>query len=224
MSALWQDLRYGLRRIGRQPGFASLAIVTLALGIGATTIIFSVIEGVLLDPFPYLDADRVVSFQIHDLARPNSGGRSFFQPREFLAYQQQSYVFEEVIGSGGEDVFLTTPTGTEQYGCGYVTPNLFHFLGVPALLGRGLAPDDGKPGAPPVFVMSYKMWLARHGLDPSVLGRTYVLDGVSTTLVGIMPPRFTKLAADLWRPASLDRIDPRIAIATSCSRRASSAG
>jgi putative ABC transport system permease protein len=210
MATLWQDLRYALRRLRAQPRFAALAIATLALGIGATTIIFSVIQNVLLDPFPYLDADRVVSFYIHDQANARPGGRSFFPPAEFLAYQEQSHVFEEVIGGGTQDVLETTATGTELFSGGYVTPNLFRFLGVPPLLGRGLAPDDARPGAPPVFVMSHKMWLRRHSLDPSVLGRTFVLDGISTTLVGIMPPRFTKLSADLYRPVALDRTDPRI--------------
>src|SRR5204863_7049675 len=76
------------------------------------------------------------------------------------------------------------------------------------VLGRGLAPADAKSGAPPVFVMSYKMWKRRFSLDPSVLGRSFVLNGIPTTLVGVMPPRFTKLGADLWRPTVMNRADP----------------
>jgi len=116
-----------------------------------------------------------------------------------------------VIGGSLEDVLSLTGEGTEQFNGGLVTDNTFQFLGVPAQIGRVLTPDDAKPGAPPVFVMAYKMWLAQHNLDPQVLGRTFVLNGVPTTLVGIMPARFTKLAADLWRPIRIDRGDPEVA-------------
>ena len=185
-----------------------LAILTLALGSGAATTIFSVIQNVLLDPFPYTDAQRVVSIQIHDLDSSRPGGRSAFQVPEFLDYQEQSDVFEEVIGGGFEDILYTTTEGTQQFAGGLVTPNMFHFLGVPALLGRTITPDDAKAGAPPVFVMAYKMWLKYFNLDPSILGRSFVLNGIPTTLVGIMPMRFTKIGADLWKPVSLSRGDP----------------
>ena len=210
MHTLWQDLRYGLRGLANRPAFSILAMLTLALGIGAATTIFSVIQNVLLDPFPYTDAERVAMIQIRDSSSTRPGGRSAFQVPEFLEYQQQNHVFDEVIGGGFEDVLQKTGEGTEQFNGAYVTPNTFQFLGVPALLGRGITPDDARPGAPPVFVMAYKMWLKHHNLDPSVLGRTYVLNGVPTTLVGIMPPRFTKQAADLWRPLALDRGDPEV--------------
>jgi len=207
MQTIWQDLRYGLRGLVNRPGFSLLAILTLALGIGASTTIFSVIHNVLLDPFPYTDAERVAAIQIHDLSSSRPGGRSFFQVPEFLDYQEQNHVFDEVIGGTMEDVLQTTNEGTEQVTGGLVTPNTFRFLGVPALIGRGLAPEDGKPDAPPVFVMSYKMWMRQYNQDPGILGHTFVLNGVPTTLVGIMPQRFTKLGADLWRVVTMDRAD-----------------
>ncbi|MGH9315386.1 MAG: ABC transporter permease [Vicinamibacterales bacterium] len=210
MQTIWQDVRYGWRGLYRQPSFASLAVLTLALGIGAATTIFSVIQNVLLDPFPYVDAERVVTFQIHDVSSARPGGRNFFQVPEFLDYQEQSHVFEDVIGGTNEDVLQATDDGTEQFVGGVVTANNFRFLGVAPLLGRGLTPDDVKPGAPAVFVMSYKMWLGRYNLDPGVLGRTFVLNGVPTTCVGVMPQRFTKLAADLYRPVVLNRGDPQV--------------
>src|SRR4026208_1696696 len=104
MHSIWQDVRYGWRGLARQPAFSSLAVLPLALGIGATTTIFSVIQNVLLDPFPYLDSDRVVSFQIRDLATGRPFGRSAFQVPEFLDYQGQIQVFEDVIAGGYEDV------------------------------------------------------------------------------------------------------------------------
>ncbi len=207
MRRFWMDLSYGVRGLYNQPGFASIAILTLALGIGASTTIFSVIYNVLLDPFPYADAKRVVVLQIHDLASSRPGGRQSMQTAEFLDYEEQNHVFEEVIGGSFQDALQSTPEGTEQFSAGAVTPNMFRFLGVPAMLGRTLVPDDARPGAPPVFVMSYKLWFTRYNLDRSIVNKTFVLNGVPTTLVGIMPPRFTKLGADLWQSVSLNRAD-----------------
>jgi len=206
----WQDIRYGLRRLLKQPAFTGLAVLTLALGVGATTTIFSVIYGVLLDPFPYVNSDRVAVVQIQDTAVARPVGRTAFPLQEFLEYQAQNRVFEEVIGGSHEDVLNTTGEGPEQYDGAYVTPNTFRFLGVPALVGRGLLPEDAAPGAPPVFVMSHKLWLGRYNLDPTIVGRSFILNGVPTTLVGIMPARFTKFAADLWRAVPLDRSNPDI--------------
>src|SRR5262249_24842935 len=146
-----QDLRHGWRGLRGQPAFALLAVLTLGLGIGATPTIFRVIQNVLLDPFPYTDAQRVAMIQIRDATSSRSGGRTGFQTAEFLEYQSQNHVFEEVIGGGGEDVLQRTGEGTEQFVGGYVTPNTFQFLGVKPVLGRTLLPDDAKPGAPPVF-------------------------------------------------------------------------
>ncbi len=208
---LWmrQDLAYGLRTLRKQPSFASIAVLTLALGIGAATTIFSAIKNILLDPFPYTDAQRVVAVQIHDTINSRPGGRTYFQAAEFLDYQQQNHVFEEVIGGTGDDVLYDNGGGMEQFMGGYVTPNTFRFLGVPALLGRGLTPDDAKPGAPPVFVMAYKLWVKRFNQDPSILGKTFVLNGMPATLAGIMPERFTKLGADVWMSRAIERSDPQ---------------
>src|SRR4029450_9538732 len=111
---MWQDLRYGLRSIRNQPAFAALAVLTLALGIGAATTIFSVIQNVLLDPFPYKDADRVAAIRIHDATDPQLFGRGALQTPEFLDYVEQNQVFEDVVGGFAEDVLMTTAEGTEQ--------------------------------------------------------------------------------------------------------------
>ncbi len=207
MRTVWLDLRYALRVLCKQKAFCVLAVLTLGLGIGAATTIFSVIQNVLFDPFPGHNVDRVVTFQIHDAAQGRPGGRSFFQVPEFLDYQEQIQSFEEVIAGAFEDVLYASGEGTEQFTGGLVTPNNFSFFGVPAQVGRWLT-EDGR-GAPPVFVMSYKMWAGRFGADPRLLGRTFILNDTPTTLVGVMPPRFTKLAADLYRPVLLDRADPQ---------------
>jgi putative ABC transport system permease protein len=108
-------------------------------------------------------------------------------------------------------VLYATKEGTEQFNGGLVSVNNFSFLGVPAALGRTLLPDDARPGAPPVFVMSHKMWVGHFAGDPGILGQSFVLNDTPTTLVGIMPPRFAKLGADLYRPVVLNRGDPQLA-------------
>ena len=104
MRGIWQDFRYGLRGLRKQPAFTLLAIVALALGIGAATTIFSVIQNVLLDPFPYTDAERMVQIMIHDVSNSRPGGRMYFPVPEFLDYQEQNHVFEGVIGGNVRDV------------------------------------------------------------------------------------------------------------------------
>ncbi|HVH86392.1 MAG TPA: ABC transporter permease, partial [Terriglobales bacterium] len=205
MNTILQDLKYGLRVMGKSRGFTAVAVVTLALGIGAATTIFSVIDNVLLNPFPYVDAQRIVMINIHDDAESRPGGRSEFRDAEFLDLQEQNQVFDQVIGGTGQNILYFNGQGTEQFDGGLVTPNMFQVLGVPALLGRTLVPDDAKPGAPPVFLMAYKLWAARFNSDPKIVGRTFVLNNTPMTLIGVMPPRVTKLGADLWIPTIPDR-------------------
>ena len=110
----------------------------------------------VIAPFPYKDADRIVAFSVHNLEN-SRGGRSYFQPAEFLEYQNQSYVFEEVIGGGNDDILLTTPVGTEQFDGAYVTPNTFDFLGVPALVvGKGGL--KAKPSEPDAGSRTSSRW------------------------------------------------------------------
>jgi len=205
MNSIWQDLRYGVRWLRKQPGFAALAVLALALGIGSVTTMFSVIDNVLLDPFPYKGANRIVIFMIHDVERGERGGRADFSIPEFLDFKEQNHVFEEVVGANNEDVLYTSGEGTERFQGTNVSANTFEFLGMPALVGRGITTADGKPGAPPVFVLSYKAWVKEFNLDRSIVGRSFVLNGQPRTLVGIMPPRFTWWGSDLWTPASFDR-------------------
>jgi putative ABC transport system permease protein len=202
------DLRYAARGLRNQPGFAALAIITLALGVGAATSIFSVIYNVLLNPFPYRDADRIVIVQIHDQKRPQPGGRAAYMTREFIEYRRQNHVFEDAVGVGGLDVLYTTREGVERLQGTELTSNTFDFLGVPPLIGRGLQPGDGRPDAPPVFVLAYKTWVKYFNRDRNVLGRTFILNNQPRTLVGIMPPRFTYFGADVWMPRDPDPAQP----------------
>jgi putative ABC transport system permease protein len=207
-----QDVRYALRSLYTQRGFSAAAVDALALGIGATTTIFSVIQGVLLDPYPmYRDLDRLIQLSIHDQASARPGGRGYLQLDEFLEYQRQATLLEEVIAGTSEDVIWTTPRGTEQLNGGLTTANTFTFLGADAIVGRTLLPGDGTPGAPPVFVMSYKLWASRFGLDPAIVGKPFTFNGQPTTLIGVMPERVSKLAADVWLPLRLDAANPQMA-------------
>ena len=205
MFSFWQDLHYAGRNLRKSPGFAIVAMVTLALGIGASTAIFSVIENVLMEPFPYPDAKHFVSLQIHDTEQNQPGGRSGYSGPEFLDYIEQNHVFDRVIGNDQEDVLYTYGEGTDRFeGC-MVTPGTFEFLGMPALVGRVMQPADYEPGATPVFVMRYKTWVNRFNADPALVNKTFVLNGTARTLIGIMPPRFAWGDADLWLPEKPSR-------------------
>src|SRR5258707_3327373 len=136
MHSIWQDVKYGLRGLRKQPAFAVLAALTLGLGIGGATTIFSVIQNVLLDPYPYAHVDRNVTLEIRDAARPERGGRSFFRLPEFLDYQSQLQSYEDVIAGSGQDVLYTTSDGTEQFDAELESGNTLAFLGLPAALVR----------------------------------------------------------------------------------------
>lgn len=214
VETLWQDLRYGARSLRKNPGFTLVAVLTLALGIGATTTMYSVLYDVMLNPFPYADAGRIEDILIRDLENPRGGERGALTVPEFLDYQEQSQVFEEVIGSIQESTFLATEEGIENFRVAWVTTNAFRFLGVAPLLGRTIDPVDGQPDAPPVAVLSHKAWVNRFGGDANVLGRTIVLGGNAYTVVGVMPPRFAWHLGDAWLPSPLDRTGPKAATTT----------
>src|SRR2546423_4010838 len=156
MGTLGQDIRYALRNLGKAPGFAGVAIVTLALGIGASTAIFSVIDNILMEPFPYPDAQRFMSVQIHDTERTDPGGRGGFSGPEFMDYVEQNHVFDRVIANDNTDVLYRSGEGTLRFDGNYVTPWTFEFLGMPALLGRVMQPADYEQGPQPVFVLCVK--------------------------------------------------------------------
>ena len=210
IQALVKDARFGLRGLRKQPAFTVAAVTALALGIGATTTIFSVIQNVLLDPYPmYADVDRIVGLRIRDLASARPG-REWYPVEEFVEYQTQAQSFDEVIAGDTEDVVYSSDEGSEQFTGGLASGNTFSFLGVGAAIGRTLTLEDARPGAPPVFVLSYKLWATRFGFDPSLVGKHFVLNGAPTLLVGVMPDRVSKLGADLWRPVRLDPADPAV--------------
>src|SRR6202051_356566 len=205
MGTLGQDIRFALRNLRKSPSFTIIAAVTLGLGIGASTAIFSVIENVLMEPFPYTDPARLVSLQIHDTEQNQPGGSGGFSGPEFLDYVEQNHVFDRVIANTQEDVLYRSGEGTELFRGGVVVPNTFEFLGMPALIGRVMQAPDYEPGAPPVFVLRYKTWVDKFSADPSILNKTFVLNDVPRTLIGVMPPRFGWGDSEVWIPEKPSR-------------------
>jgi len=197
---LGRDLSYALRSLGRSRAFTVVAIATLGLGIGASTAIFSVVDNVLLEPFPWKDAGRMVFLRIHDSARGQEDGRQGYTSNEFLELAEQNHVFDGVIGASEDLVLYKQGEGVEAFDGARITPGTFEFFDMPALYGRVLQPTDYRGDAPPVFVLRHKTWMQRFNGDPGVLNKTFMLNGTARTLVGIMPPRFGWFDADVYIP------------------------
>jgi putative ABC transport system permease protein len=174
LDSLIRDVRYGLRSLRKDPSFTLVAVLTLGLGIGASTAIFSVVENVLVEPFPYPDANRMMTVEIHDVAQNQSSGRAEYSGPEFLDYIDKNHVFDHVIADASLEVLHDAGEGTERFHGVLTTPGTFEFFGLPALLGRMMEPEDYEPGAPPVFVLRYKTWVTNFAGDPAVLNKTFV--------------------------------------------------
>jgi len=202
MTTLMQDVRYGLRMLAKNPGFAAVAIVTLALGIGANTAIFSVVNTVLLRPLPYKDADRLV--MVWSYNRKRGFNTDQVSPLDFADWRAQNHVFETIAGSTDVTYTLTgrgEPSLIVAYSC---SADYLHALGTPPLVGRNFLPEEEQPGKNRVAVLSYSLWQSRFGGDRGLVGKTIALDGTPYTVVGIMPagfqyPQFT----EIWTPLTI---------------------
>ncbi|MFL6429654.1 MAG: ABC transporter permease [Acidobacteriaceae bacterium] len=202
MHTLLQDLRYSLRQFVHAPGFAAAAVVSLALGIGATVAVFSVVYAVLMDPYPYQAPDRMVHMRLTE----KDGQNRYFG---LTGTQWQVLRHSPAV----EDAFMTdqwnlTVTGhdlPEDVNGVYVTSNTFQFMGVPPALGRGLLPSDAVDGhdPQPVAVLSYKFWRRHFSGDPAVVGKTLQLVRKNYTIVGVAAPRFTWNDADVYLPLKI---------------------
>src|SRR5947208_2149055 len=207
--SLTRDLRYALRNLRKSRRFSLIAICALAFGIGACTVVFSVVYNVFFHALPYKDFDRSVVFEIRNTASAaGSKGRSYFSPAEFRAIREQNHVFEDMIAHGVVSrLFYDDGKSTRVLPRGEaVSTNTFDYWGVPPLLGRTISEEDGRPGAPPVFVMNYRLWKREFGGDPNILGKNFILRGTPRTLVGIMPARFNTFGASLWMPMSTGEV------------------
>jgi len=205
---VWQDLRYAVRSLIKDGRFRVLAVLALALGFGSATIIFSAVYGVILNTFGYDNPDKIVSFAIHDASQSGEEGREAMSMPEFLDFRRRNNVLTDMTGGfggfGGGTVLFNTGESTEQFSAWYTTANLFTFMGTNPFLGRLATTEDTKPGATPVFMMTYKTWRERFNADPSIVGKSFTLNGTPRTLVGVMPPRFRWGWPDIWIPLAMD--------------------
>lgn len=204
---VWQDLRYGLRTLWKDRRFAVVAILALALGIGATVVTFSVIDGVLLEPFPIRDSGRFVMFLIHGATWPKEAYRVNLTVPEFTAFRDEAHVFEDAIGFSRFNVLYTNREGTDFFDGCWVTGNVSSALGMKPILGRPIGPQDATPNSLPVVAMSERLWAKRFNRDPKILGTVMTLNGTPRTLVEIMPPRFVLTGCDVWIPVYTGNAD-----------------
>jgi predicted permease len=208
MRSVLSDLRYASREFRRRPGFALTALLSLALGIGATSAVFSVVYGVLINPFPYVGAERMMQISLRDnagrLRYPGMNGAQIEQLRQVRS-------IESVVGEDGWNLTTTDGDIPEDVVASYIWPNAPNHWGVPALIGRWLVPADAPPGQDPerVVVLGYQFWQRYYSADPAVIGRTLQLVRKNYQIVGVMPPRFRWRESDVYLPLRI-RPEPNI--------------
>ncbi len=183
-----QDLRYGFRMLRKSPGFSAAAVLTLALGIGANTAIFSIVDGVVLRSLPYPDSNELVV--MFNVPLKGSDALSGISYRDFTEYRTQNRVFSEIAGNTFHDLTLIGAGEPSIVNTADVTPEIFSLLNAKPLAGRTLVPEDGKQGAAAVAVVSENLWRSRFGSNPALVGQSIVLDMRSFTVVGILPAAF----------------------------------
>src|SRR5262245_41353835 len=186
METLRQDLSYGFRTLFKNPGFTAVAVLSLAIGIGANSAIFGVINAVLLRPLPYQDADRLAI--LWQRSPGLNVAQDWFSPGQYLDVKTQNQVFEQVAVTIGASFNLTGQGGPEHVDGARVSASLFPLLGVKALFGRVVLPEEDQPGKPAVVILSHGFWQRRFGGDPAVIGQKLILSGNSLEIVGVMPP------------------------------------
>ena len=204
-----RDLKLAVRQVLKNPGFAAVAVLTLALGIGATTALFSVIYGVLISPYPYANPQDIWAPGLQSVS-----GDQTMRPYRLNEYQEMAKlpVFSQVMATGPGRVLLAGEFPPETVGGIRLSANAFQFLGVPPVLGRTIGPSDIRPNgeAEPVTVLSFRRWQKLFGGDTNVLGKTLRLDDLAHTIIGVMPPRFGWWTDDgLWLPLATNSREGR---------------
>ncbi len=201
LTSLWQDLGYALRMLRKNPGFTAIAMLTLALGIGANTAIFSVVNGVLLNPLPYPHPEELLT--LHE-SKPAFNTGSISYPN-FLDWQKENHSLSSMAVSRSHSFSLTGLGPAEQVNGQFVTSDFFSILGVNPVMGRGLLRADDQIGAAPVALISAGFWKRKLGSAPDVVGKSLTLDGKSFTIVGVIPQNFDLMldsftASDIYAP------------------------
>jgi putative ABC transport system permease protein len=189
LEILWHDLRFGWRMLAKNPGFTLIAVLTLALGIGANTAIFSVVNATLIRPLPYPNASRLV--MVWESRLPDKDKQNVTSPATFLHWQRNNTAFEAMSICFNDTGILTGSGSPEQIPIQAVSPNLFSLLGVNAIMGRTFVPaQDNAAGTGDVAILSFELWQRRYGSDPNILGAKVFVDDKPRTVVGIMPRGF----------------------------------
>ena len=183
-----RDIRFGVRSLAKSPGFTATAVLSLAIGIMATTAIYSVLRAVVLDPFPYKDVDNLMSVRVANAAA--RGFRTGYSVDQYLEIAERNTIFEGTIASTISDVLWTGEGDPQRLRGNHGPFNTFEVMGVPPLLGRTPTAEDARPGAEPVVVLGYRFWQRQFAGDPGVLGRQLRLNDVVRTVIGVMPKRF----------------------------------
>src|SRR5215213_3245559 len=200
---LWQDFRFSLRSLLKRPGFTAIALLSLGLGIGANTAIFSLVNAVILQPLPYQDPDRLISVY----GSRNRSTRGSVGPTDFLDYRSQNKTFEQFAASASMilPMNLTGSGEPERLSASAITGNYFDTFGVRPALGRGFSLGNEKTGQDHVTVLSYAFWQTRFGGDPNIVNKTIILDGKAYEVLGVMPAEVV-LPQDvqLWVPLNFD--------------------
>jgi len=205
LDSLARDLGFGLRMLRKNSGFAAIAVLALALGIGFSTSVFSIYYNGVLYPFPYRDAQRLTVIGIVDTQHNSNRFREVYHLNEVAAFRKQAQTFEDVVAySGWDTVFLHQNTSEQVHVC-VITPNIMEFWGVPPLLGRGITEQDAQPGASPVALLGYAFWNKMFQGDKSILGITIIVNKHPRTIIGVMPPRFGLFGADFYIPINWNR-------------------
>ena len=202
METLWQDLRYGFRTLAKSPGFAAVVVLTLALGIGANTAMFSVVYGVLLRPLSYPQPDRIVSIQWTYKGQPEDN----LDDHQFRYFQQHHSPFQYLAADTPVGFNLTGGGEPERVAALRVSSDYFYVLGVQPSLGRDFSPDEDRIGGPNVVILSNGLWKSNFGGDPRLIGKSIQLDGIPFTVIGVMPAGFASIPPDPTispRPADL---------------------
>ncbi|HEU0005998.1 MAG TPA: ABC transporter permease, partial [Terriglobia bacterium] len=199
---MYNNLRYAIRQLLKSPGFTIAAVVTLALGIGASTAIFSVLNAVLLRALPYRQADRLVAVWQLNLERQ---ARDKVTCADYADWRSRNHLFEDMAYSMDEPYTLTD-TGAPLSVAGFqFSSNLFSLLGARPFLGRTFLPEEGEPGKDHVLVLSHRLWEKQFASDRNVVGRSVRLNGEPHTIIGVMPPEVAHPGTfvDLWTPIAL---------------------
>ncbi len=197
---LIRDLRYGLRSLGKTPAFTAIALLTLALGIGANTAIFSIVNAIVLQPLPFRAPDRLVKIW------PEEAGTSVSK-EDFVTIKSTAGSFDDVAAYSGWGFTITGSGEPAKLEGARTTSSLFSLLGVNAAVGRTFLPDEDQPGHDQVVLLSYGLWQSRFGSDPRIIGQPITVDGQNLTVVGVMPKGFDfpgGRSSDLWLPATLN--------------------